>query len=124
MTFGGLEMRLGGQLSVKIAEVMGGETAYVIREVARTTSRVYEAGKPVYELIDPEGRIFDMQSYSVQTVPQTEATLLDLGTELAVPAGWTWQTRTLEADLTVTAVDGVATVVQDERGNTYQLSQQ
>ena len=123
-TFGSIEMRLAGQLELKIADAMGGETAYVPREVARTTSWVYEAGKPVYELLDPEGRIFDMQSYSVQSVPQTEATLLDLGQELTVPAGWTWQTRVLDAELTVTAVDGVATVVQDERGNTYQLSQQ
>lgn len=123
-TFGGVEMRLAGQLELKIADAMGGESAYVPREVARTTSWVYEAGKPVYELIDPEGRIFDMQSYSVQNVPQTEATLLDLGQELTLPAGWTWQTRVVDAELTVTAVDGVATVVQDERGNTYQLSQQ
>lgn len=123
-TFGGIEMRLSGTLELKIADVMGSETAYVTRTVARTTSWVYEAGKAVYELTDPEGNIYDMQSYSVQQVPQTEASLVELGQQLALPAGWSFKSRILDADLTITAVDGLATVVQDDRANTYQLSAQ
>lgn len=123
-TFGGIEMRLAGTLELQIADVMGGETAYVPRTVARTTSWVYEAGKPVYELTDPAGHIYDMQSYSTQQVPQTEASLADLAQQLTLPAGWSFKSRILDADLTVTAVDGLATVVQDDRANTYQLSAQ
>jgi len=123
-TFGGIEMRVAGTLDLPLAEVMGGESAYSPRKVERTTMWVYEAGKSVYELIDPEGNIYDMQSYSVQEVAQTEESLAGLGQELTLPEGWTFQSRVLDAELSVTAVDGVATVVQDERGNTYQLSQQ
>jgi hypothetical protein len=96
----------------------------VPRTVARTTSWVYDAGKKVYELVDPQGKVFDMQSYSVQTTPQTEDSLADLGAVLSLPSGWMFRSRTLDSALTVTAVDGMATVVQDERQNTYQLSQQ
>ena len=124
-TFGALEMRLAGTLDLPLAEVKGGATPYAPREVARTTSWVYQANKPVFELVDPTGRIFDMQSYSVQSnAAQTMDTLADLGGALTLPAGWKFQTRTLTADLTVTAVDGKATVVQDDFANTYQLSQQ
>ncbi len=124
VTFGALEMRLSGKVDVLVAEVMGGEKPYTPRTVARTTTWVYDAGKPVYELVNPEGQIFDMQSYSVQKSPQTEATLADLASQLTLPAGWTFQTRTLGSPLTVTTVDGMATVVQDDFANTYQLSQQ
>ena len=122
--FGSLEMMLAGRLEVSLADAMGGQQSYAPRTVARTTSWVYDAGKPVYELVDPAGQIFDMQSYSVQKVQQTEASLADLGSVLAPPAGWAFRSRVLDAALTVTAVDGMATVVQDEHGNTYQLSQQ
>jgi hypothetical protein len=124
VAFGGIDMRLAGVLELAIADVQGGETAYSPRTVARTTTWVYDAGKPVHELVDPEGRVFDMQSYTVQEVDQTLDTLAVLGEELALPAGWTYRTRVLDAELEVTAVDGVATVVQDDVGNTYQLSQQ
>ena len=97
---------------------------YVSLSVARTTTWVYDAGAPVYELADPTGRIFDMQSYSVETVPQTEASLAGLGQALHLPSGWTFRSRTLDVALKVTAVDGLATIVQDENGNTYQLSRQ
>ncbi len=124
VTFGALEMRLSGKVDVDVADAMAGEKAYVPRTVARTTSWVYDAGKPVYELVDPQGQVFDMQSYSVQEAPQTEASLADLAGSLALPAGWSFQTRTLDAPLTVTAVGGMATIVQDDLSNTYQLSQQ
>jgi hypothetical protein len=124
VTFGGLSMRLSATLDVPASAGAGGETPYTPRSVARTTTWVYDAGKPVYELVDPMGRIFDMQSYSVQTSPQTEATLVGLGQVLQLPSGWQFRTRTLDATLKVTAVGGLATVVQDDLRNTYQLSQQ
>lgn len=124
-TLGGLEMRLAGTLELPLAQAMGGGGApYESRDVNRTTTWIYQAGKPVYELVDPGGRVFDMQSYSVQTTPQTQGSLAGLGATLALPAGWQFRSRVLVADLHVTAVNGVATVVQDDLANTYQLSQQ
>jgi hypothetical protein len=124
VTFGGLTARLSGTLDLPISAVAGGQKPYAPLAVARTTTWVYDAGKQVYELVDPAGRVFDLQSYSVQSSPQTEASLAGLGQTLSAPSGWQFRARTLDATLKVTAVDGLATVVQDELGNTYQLSQQ
>jgi hypothetical protein len=124
VTLGGLPMRWSGTLDAPTSQVAGGQKPYVPLQVARTTTWVYDAGASVYELVDPTGRIFDMQSYSVETTAQTEASLSGLGQTLHLPDGWTFRTRTLDASLQVTAVDGLATVVQDELSNTYQLSQQ
>lgn len=65
-----------------------------------------------------------MQSYSVQQVQQDKASLAKLGETLTLPAGWTFRTRVLDEKLEVKAVDGIAVVVQDDFGNTYQRSQQ
>ena len=123
VTFGALEMRLAGELDIPASEVMSGAKPYTMRAVMRKTVYVFDAGQPVFELVSPEGQVYDMQSFSVQTVPQTMESLADLGAQLALPSGWTFQSRTLSAELKVAAVDGVATVVQDDNGNTYQLSQ-
>jgi hypothetical protein len=121
---GGIQMRLAGTLDLPLSQAQGGNMPYAPRSVNRTTTWVYEAGKSVYELVDPSGRVFDMQSYSVQTTAQTLDSLAGLGATLAPPAGWSFRTRVISADLQVTAVNGEATIVQDERENTYQLSQQ
>ena len=47
--------------------------------------------------------------------------LAGLGARLKLPAGWTFSTRVLDAELEVRDVDGVAVVVQDDFENTYQL---
>ncbi len=123
-TIGGLPMREAGALDVTLAQAASGGQPYLDRSVRRDTTWVFDAGAPVYELVDPTGRVFDMQSYSVQKVAQSADTLATLGARLTLPAGWSFRTRTLGAPLEVTAVAGVATIVQDDLENTYQLSQQ
>ena len=124
-TFGGLEMRLAGRVTVPLSVAMAGARPYVDNTIRRDTTVLFAAGSLVYELVDPAGRVFDMQSYTVQSVAQTEASLTTLAERLPLlPAGWTYRARTLPADLRVVAVGGLATVVQDEIGNTYQLSAQ
>ncbi|MBI2389292.1 MAG: hypothetical protein HYV09_06815 [Deltaproteobacteria bacterium] len=122
VTFGGIEMRKAGEINLPAAEAMAGNKPYVARSVKRNTTVLFASGKPVYELVDPTGRTFTMQAWSDQKEAQTEASLAALGSKLVPPAGWSFRTRTLTADLRVTAIDGVATVVQDELLNTYQLS--
>jgi len=120
--FGTLAMYHVGNLDLPLAQAH--MDPYAPRTVQRVTMFRFEAGKAVYELVDPTGRVFDMQSYSVQTTAQTEADLPSLGSRLTLPMGWSYRSRVLAADLVVTAVNGMATVVQDEVANTYQLSQQ
>jgi hypothetical protein len=119
-----LEMRKAGVLHLSLADVANGVQPYVALSVQRDTTWVFQAGKSVYELVDPAGKIYDMQSFSVQKVAQTEASLSGLGASLALPAGWSFRSRVVDAELQVVAVGGLATIVQDDNGNTYQLSQQ
>lgn len=81
---------------------------------------IYDAGKPVYELIDPKGNVFVMQSYSVQKEPQTEQSLTQLGSKLKLPTQWRFKTGILKKAGTVQAIDNMAVVVQDDFLNTYQ----
>ncbi|WP_437872570.1 hypothetical protein [Sorangium sp. So ce363] len=123
-TLGGIEMRKTGTLTVALAEASGKAKPYETRTVRRDTTWGYDAGKTVHELVDPEGAIYDMQSYSVQEVQQDEASLAKLGETLTLPDGWAFRGRVIEERLEVEAVDGRAVVVQDDFGNTYQRSQQ
>lgn len=115
VAFGDLQMRKAASLDLKLAELSA--QPYVDRHVHRNTTWVFDAGKPVYELNDPTGRIFPMQSYSVQKVMQSE----DMLATVMPPQGWSFTTRTLSSELRVTAVNDDAVIVQDELANTYQL---
>lgn len=122
VVLGGVEMRKAGQITLPLSEVATAGTPYLTRDIARNTTYVFEAGKSVYELVDENGRIFVMQSFSLEHEALTEGDLPSLGPKLALPAGWVFRTRTPAADFHVTAVNGVATIVQDELENTYQLA--
>ncbi len=117
---GPLAMRKAAHLELPATQV-GDREPYADRSIQRNTSYVFEAGKPVFELVDATGRAWVMQSYSIQFEPQTFDSLPALGARLHVPAGWTFRTRTLDADLVVSTVDGVAHVTQDDFQNTYML---
>lgn len=116
-SFGGLQMRQAGAIDFPLAEAQ--QQPYVPRTITRDSRFTFSAGKPVFELLDDAGHVYTMQSYSAQKVAQTEATLGTLGGSLALPSGWSFRTRTLDADLVVQAADKQATVVQDENENTY-----
>lgn len=117
---GGIAMREAGAITGNLSA-----TPYTTHQIQRNTVVTFDAGSPVFELVDPQGYIYDMQSYSTQKVTtQTQSTLPSLGSMLTLPSGWSWRTRTLTSDLTLTTPGGMATVVQDDYDNTYQQSQQ
>lgn len=117
--FGGLTMR---RIAVVDLGTDPAATPYTERRVDRGALFVFDAGKPVYELVDPSGTAYVMQAYCVGVDPTlTEADLAGLGGRLALPAGWSYRTRVLAEDLVVDTTGHVATVVQDELENTYTL---
>jgi hypothetical protein len=118
--FGTLEMFLGA--TVDLGAGLPSTTPYTQRPVARDTVFFFDAGSEVYELTDPDGVVYVMQSYSQKLDPTLSADqLAGLGARLKLPAGWTFSTRVLDAELEVRDVDGIAVVVQDDLENTYQL---
>ena len=117
--FNGIQMR-------RIATIpLGADFAagpYVARNVNRGAVFFFDAGKTVYELVDPEGQAFVMQARCVGVDSSiTEQSLETLGDRLALPAGWTYKSRMLETELVIDTSATLATVVQDEFENTYTL---
>jgi len=117
--FNGLKTR-------RIAVVQLGKDAmagsYVERHVNRGAVFFWDAGKPVYELVRPDGVAYVMQAYCIGVdATLTEASLPALGERLALPAGWSYRTRVLDEELAVDTTAMVATVIQDELENTYTL---
>lgn len=116
----GIEMGERATLDVSLKQAMGGKKLYSPNEVKRETVFTFRAGKPVFELTDPEGHVYRMQSYSqIVNKKETLEDLAGLGAKLKLPKGWTYSTRTLDKDYDLLAT-GLAYVVQDDFLNTYQ----
>jgi hypothetical protein len=82
----------------------------------------WDAGKQVYELVNPEGVAYVMQALCIGVDPgMSEASLPSLGSRLALPEGWTFRSRVLDEELAVDTTSTVATVLQDEFENSYTL---
>jgi hypothetical protein len=117
--FNGIQMRRIATIPIGADFAAG---PYTIRNVNRGAVFFFDAGKTVYELVDPDGRALVMQARCIGIDPNmTEESLVNLGERLALPAGWSYRTRVLETELVVDTSATLATVVQDEFENTYTL---
>ena len=87
-SFGGLEMIR--QATVKLASM--NPAPYNVNRVDRRAVFVFDAGREIYELIDPDGKRWVMQTYS-QTVDSALALsdLPGLAGRLSLPAGWRYR---------------------------------
>lgn len=119
-TINGLKVREAGILHISLLDLLESHSAYKQHRVGRHTTWVYDAGKPVYELIDPKGNVYVMQSYSIQKIPQTEQSLAQLSSKLTLPKNWQFKTGVLKKEATVQAIHNMAIVIQDNFLNTYQ----
>jgi hypothetical protein len=116
--FGGIEMIR--QATVKLASM--NPAPYRVNRVDRKAVFVFDAGREIYELIDPEGSHWVMQTWS-QTVDHTLrlADLPTLADRLSLPAGWRYESRTPSTPLCVDTTDTEASVTQDNLANSYSL---
>ncbi len=117
-TFGGLEMIK--QATVQLSSM--NPAPYSVNRVARSTVFNFDIGRPVFELVDPDGRRWVMQTWS-QTVDKTLSLddLAGLASRLSLPDGWSYETRTLTERLRVDTTDTDAHVTQDDLANSYSL---
>jgi hypothetical protein len=94
----------------------------VVNTVDRYTTYTFKKGRLVYELTDPSGNVYVMQSYSEQIDRSlTLAKLPYIAYEDQLPEGWTYQARTLPTDLVLTA-NGATQIVNDHLRNTFQIN--
>lgn len=115
--FGDLTMRL----LATVADDGTESAAYAPELVVRTTTWTYDAGTEIYELTDPDGDVYVMQSYSLIHDPDlTAADLAMLGDRLELPDGWSFAGRVLDEHLELGLSPDGALVLQDELANSYQ----
>jgi len=122
VTLASIPMREAGILRIPVIDSLKSSKSYRQHTVDRQTTWIYKAGKPVYELIDPKGNVYVMQSYCVGKHPQTISSLAELGSKLARPVGWQFKTGILKKSETLQAINNHAIVVQDNFLNTYQMA--
>ena len=96
--------------------------SYVERKINRGAVFFWDAGKKVYELVNPDGAAYVMQARCIGIDPTISEESLDtLGDKLSMPAGWSYRVRVLSEELVVDTTAHVATVLQDEFENSYTL---
>ncbi|BBZ22808.1 hypothetical protein MHIB_12260 [Mycolicibacter hiberniae] len=117
-TFGGIDMIR--QAEVALSSMNPGP--YTVNEVDRHAVFVFDAGEQIYELIDPDGRRWVMQTWSQVADPTlSREDLAGLAGRLNLPPGWSYQTRVLTSPLRVDTAAQAARVLQDDLTNSYSL---
>jgi hypothetical protein len=109
-------------VQIGLSDVLSGERPYRQHSIDLNNTFTYEAGKPVYELIDPKGRVYVMQSYSLDKARQTERSLIHLDSTLKLPKGWQFKSGVLNKNMALKTVNNKAVVLHDDLMNRYQLS--
>ena len=117
-TFGGIEMIL--QATVLLSSM--DPAPYTTNKVTRHTVFVFNAGEEVYELQDPHGHRWVMQTWSQVVDPElSRADLPKLGDRLKLPDGWSYRPQVLTEQLRVDTTSRAAQVTQDDLTNSYSL---
>ncbi len=117
--FNGITMRRIAVVNLGADYVPG---SYVERKINRGAVFFWDAGKKVYELVNPDCLAYVMQARCIGVDPTISEESLDtLGDKLSLPAGWSYRVRVLNEELVVDTTAHVATVLQDEFENSYTL---
>jgi hypothetical protein len=117
-TFGGIEMVLESQTLLSAMN----PAPYTANQVHRHSVSTFNAGEEVYELHDPALRRWLMQTWSQIVDPTlSRSDLPGLGERLDLPKGWTYQSRTLTAPLSIDTTTHAAQILRDDLTNSYSL---
>ena len=117
-SFGGIEMIK--QATVELTSM--NPAPYLANEVSRNTVFVFNAGEEIYELVDPQGRRWVMQTFSQVADPNlSRSDLPGLAGRLDLPEGWSYAPRVLTETLRVDTTTRPAQVLQDNLTNSYSL---
>ena len=97
VSFQGLEARWAAHAPLSVVQQGAtGGAPYKVYTPSKTQSMVYAKGKPVFELVDPDGYAYVLQAHDEELPIPSLATL---GDKLKLPNGWQYRTRTLTEDL-------------------------
>jgi hypothetical protein len=116
--FGGIDMVLESQTLLSAMN----PAPYTANQVHRHSVSTFDAGEEVYELQDPALRRWLMQTWcQIVDLNLSRADLPGLGERLDLPAGWTYQSRTLTTPLSIDTTTHAAQVLRDDLANSYSL---
>lgn len=121
-SFGGIKMQRAATVKVTLSDMMRGFRPYKEHVVLRNNTWIFKKGRPIYELISPQNKVYVMQSYSDEIIKQDERSLANLGRKLNLPQGWRFKTGVLQKDAHLPTQNNQAIVTQDKYKNTYQLA--
>jgi hypothetical protein len=97
-SFGGLEARWAARAPLSaVQEGAAGAEPYKVYTPAKKQKMVYSKGKPVYELVDPDGSAYVLQARNEEFPMESLATLGDQMT--LMQEGWRYRSRILSEDL-------------------------
>lgn len=109
---GGTEMIFGAHLPPGTLEA----PKYKVFNPAKTQNLLWNKGKPVYQLVDPQGHTYILQGHKIP-----EKQLASLGDKFQkLPQGWQYQVVKLDQDLVMNLTpDAPIPSVQDEFNQIY-----
>ena len=112
VTIAGVEMIFGAHLPAGTMAM----PHYKVFNPAKYQNLVWKAGKPTYQLVDPDGHVYVLQGYKVK-----KEDLNRLGSQFeSLPTGWKYQVVTLKEDLVMNLTPAHAIPsVQDEFDQIY-----
>src|SRR5215469_17437263 len=131
LSFQGLEARQVGEMYIPPTndltsiDLTSHETgwyysAFMVRQRRRDIGFLFEAGRPVHELLTPDEKTYVMQSYSHSVDDSlTGESLLTLGNRLTLPDGWQYRVRVPDQYLVVRPGAGQTELLWDELENVY-----
>jgi len=98
VSFGGLRARYAATLPAGLVAAQAkGIPPYKAFPAKKVQKMVYAKGKPVYEIVDPDGNVFVLQARDEQF---PVASLAKLGQQMKeLPKGWQYRSRILSEDL-------------------------
>ena len=109
------------EASVQLASM--NPAPYQLNRVNRRAVFTFDAGREIYELVDPDGRRWVMQTWSQTVDPALSLSdLAGLASRLNLPPGWSYQVRTPDSPLRVDTTAQDACVTQDDLANSYSFA--
>lgn len=124
LTVKGLKLGLRAQIITPVGSPTIGTDPYVVNTVQRNTMYTFKKGRYVYQLTDPCGNVYVMQSYTQQFEPTLTIEKLSsnaMSALLELPEGWNYSYQRLNTTLQLTAA-GETHIVNDLLRNTYQIN--
>jgi hypothetical protein len=120
--FNGLKAAWVATLNMK-GVTRGKENNYRSMTIARKSAFGINKGTKAFILDDPKGNTWVMKSYSLVLDPTLNRGKVPamLG-QLKLPEAWKYRVKQLDRDLVLIPESGIATIVQDDLDNTYDLT--